>query len=492
MLFGVVLLLAVFGSFSCAMGGSAEEMGAHAVYRLSVANDTLISKEHVVCMSEKALGWDTQEAECDSGVGRLVRRLLIISTYFPPGIVKMQERLPGGNLDECPCLNFACEDGLNDGSVSQPGFLGLAVGSPCCGSMYSTFVLDVAKRTLVQSMTLPTLLGSNPLGFSCLLRQSIQGMMPLDEGGLSFSVSVYLCHARISNIISERDGRTLMEVLTAVISTNEAVMDLLLPREVLRAISGWLAAGPAATSLYDAGHCSFVRGPGNSRSSSHSRKEYLECKISPEFINHLPELEFSVQTCRYKNTFDMAYRTSVLYVDMNRMVDADGYLRIQSSGSITESLEEGGKLPLPKVVFGALFLENAVFSVTRYVRPGSAVAGFPMMLMEVARQGPPGNDGGEDGPMDEKSCAVPKTCRVGKKLFTSLNRCGASPDCGGIISHHYHPDTLECEVSLEVIGALGVLSLLFIATDVAILLLRWRVEKMTMSAASGLEMSKVK
>ncbi|EKF38645.1 hypothetical protein MOQ_001148 [Trypanosoma cruzi marinkellei] len=474
--------------------GLGEETKVRAVYKLSVVNDTLVSPEHVRCVSEKHGEGLVEESLCASGAGRLVRRLLYVDTRAPPGIVpNFNESLVLGiSLEDCmkSCAEGGWKD-EHDGDVGTPAVLGLQVASPCCGSRNSAFVLDVSRRIIKQLHALPHVTLSTER-FDCTIRQVYQAFLSTNDVGLSFPLELYVCEARVSNIISEISGRNIMGLLRAEISTRTAVEGILLPREVLTSISGWIgSAKNSDMSLQDVGACSFEKHV-EAKASTVRPREQLVCKIPTELRGSLPVLKLVIDVC--SGTSLQNFESSSLFVNLNQMIDNEGYLRLNSSGSISAALEkEVGLMQVPKVVIGALFLRDLILSLSRNSDAHSPASGLPLMSMRASKFN--SNDPIpkiNELPRNKGACAASKECKNGEVHFVSLNRCGASTDCSNFLPYYYNPKTLQCELKVGLVLALGSLGVLFILTEVAVLLMRRHLGKLLHSAAGEALASKKK
>ncbi|KAF8288485.1 hypothetical protein TcYC6_0034720 [Trypanosoma cruzi] len=481
----VALILMLCASLAQTVMGFGEETKVRAVYKLSVVNDSLVSPEHVRCVSNKSEKGLVEEIYCASGAGRLVRRLLYVDTRAPPGIVLdfNDSLILGISLHDCmkSCAVGGWKD-EHDGDVDTPAVLGLQVASPCCGSRHSAFVLDVSRRIIKQFYALSHITLSTER-FDCTIRQVYQAFLSPNDVGLSFPVELYVCEARISNIISEISGRSIMGLLRAEISTRRAVEGILLPREVLRSISGWIgSAKNSDMSLQDVGACSFEK-HGEAKASTVGPREQLVCKIPTELRGSLPVLKLVVDVCG--GTSLQNFESSSLFVDFNQMIDKEGYLRLDSSGSISAALEkEAGPLQVPKVVIGALFLRDLILSLSRDSDVQSPASGLPLMSIRASKF----NSNGpipkiNELPKEKIACAASKECKSGEVRFVSLNRCGTSTDCSNFLPFHYNPKSLRCELNVDLVLALGTLGALFILTEVAVLLMRRHIGKLLQSAA---------
>ncbi|KAH9600755.1 hypothetical protein LSM04_004402 [Trypanosoma melophagium] len=485
-----LLLLILFGAISQATAYSADSTPViKAVYKLSVLNDSLVSREQIFCVSTGVVSSVVEEHLCPSGFGRARYRMMYIKTQYPPGVL----RIPNNELTSGDtrftiiqkCMNYSCDgdygyngdldssnDDYNDNDDGYTYVVGLAVASPCCTSEFTTFLIIPSSLKMVQSTATTITFPDFEPFLSCTIHQVALEQMTSSALGLQFPVKLYLCGALVSTIVSEINGRTLLTVLTAVISTNRAVSRVLFPREVLRAISGWISDGStesgAGLSLHDAGACVFVEGP----------EEHMSCAIPLSLQNNLPILTIEVQRCNNRLRANSNSWAKIFCIDLNKLVDKDGFLRIWSSGSVSEALQRGAQeWEIPRVVVGALFLQESRITVTRNPVGDMPARGLPVLLLES-----------ESSALlrtpksllhsEERGCGSKKTCTGKEVLFTSLNRCGMSPECGNTIAYHYDGETLQCKLNVHVIASLSLLSALVIVSDVVVLLLQWHVEKM--------------
>ncbi|ORC88083.1 uncharacterized protein TM35_000181400 [Trypanosoma theileri] len=493
-----LLLLILFGAISHVTASTLRiDPTVKRVFKLSVLNDSLVSREQVLCLTEATGTFVEEESLCPSGFGRTMRRMVYIKTQYPPGIFRVLKNSPtrfGVSFPLEECMRFKCNDDDDDYDSSSGGgdsdeedyayVVGLSVASPCCGSLYTSFTIDPSSLTMVQSSNIVL----NDRGFLstsfCALRQVSIEQLPLASVGIPFPARLFLCNEVVSTIVNEFTGRTITHLLRAVVSTNTAVTRMLFPREVLRAISGWISDGTSdiSASLHDAGACVFLTTP----------YEHMACKIPPSLLNELPTMKMEVQGCRSRLVSNNYFWITLFDIDLKKLVDEDGFLRLGCSGSVSEALRRGAHdWEIPRIVLGALFLKDARISVTRNFADGVNARGIPIMVL-ASEKGERGRSPPTSDAYEVKGCAGRKTCEGKHVLFTSLNRCGMSPDCSDVISYRYDAETLECKLNVQVITSMSVLSVLVIISDVALLFLQRHVEKLTQTATNEMMQAKAK
>ncbi|RNF00036.1 hypothetical protein TraAM80_07854 [Trypanosoma rangeli] len=496
----VVLALMLLASSTLALSGVGEHVGALFVYRLSVKDGRLVSEERVNCTSLPGEAGLVKESLCSTGVGRLVRGLLLIDLRAPPGIshgfdVELRDF---ASLSQCvrSCTNGGVgllfdQKAINNSETGPPAVLGLHVGSPCCGEGYAVFVLDVSARKIAQYEVWSPSPPENFV-FDCQVWQINQ--MPFGGAymglGLIFPVGLYLCDVPVSNIVSDIDDRILVGLLQAEISVTEAVEGIFFPREVLTGISGWIASKPnSETSLRDAGACSFQK---QITTLTETPKEQLVCKVPNLLKGLLPVLKIVVKLCI--DHTQTKFSESSLFVDLNQMVDREGHLRLNSSGSISAALKDSNNaVEMPKVVIGVLFIRDLVISFARNPSFSPPTAGLPLVEMHASNFNSDGFFPGMNASRKESiACVLPKQCGRGEYYFPSIDRCGAPPDCGSFLPYRYNTETLRCEINIKLALIIFALSSLFILTDVALLLMRRHMEKLLRTLAEEELAQKVK
>ncbi|ESL07050.1 hypothetical protein TRSC58_05267 [Trypanosoma rangeli SC58] len=480
----VVLVLMLLAFPTLTLSDVEARVGASFVYRLSVKDGRLVSEERVRCASFPDEAELVDESLCSTGVGRLVRSLLYIDLRAPPGIshgfdIELRDL---ASLSECvrSCTNggvgllFDQNTTINS-DTGSPAVLGLHMGSPCCGEGYAGFVLDISARKIAQYEEWPPKLPENCV-FDCQVWQINRVPFGSTSLGLVFPVELYLCDAPVSNIFSDVDDRILMGLLQAEISVTEAVEGIFFPREVLTGISGWIASKPnSATSLRDAGACSFQK---QVTTLTKTPQEQLVCKVPNQLKGFLPVLKIVVELCIDQT--QTKFSGSSLFVDLNQMVDQKGYLRLNSSGSISAALKDfNNAVGLPKVMIGVLFIRDLVISFARNPSFSLPKAGLPLVEMHASKFNSDGFIPGMNASRTESiACVLPKRCGEGEYYFLSIGRCGAPPDCGSFLPYRYNTETLRCEMNIELALLMFALSFLFILTDVGLLLMRRHMEKL--------------
>ncbi|RNF25569.1 uncharacterized protein Tco025E_02249 [Trypanosoma conorhini] len=485
---GVVLLLVLLAALTLTLPGTEAGVGAKVVYRLSVMKGRIVSEERVYC-NDTRLGSEVKESRCANGVGRLQRDPLLVDLRAPPGISRSFDPLllVAVSVSDCvkSCVNggwcFKGDDEEPSGDgTSAPPVLGLHVGSPCCGEGYVSYVLDVPSRTITQyEGPLPRF--SRNSVFDCQVWQINQVPYAIDQGGLIFPVELFFCEVPVSNVVSELDDSTLVGLLQAEISMTESVDGIRFPREALIGISGWIVSEPhSGKTLRDAGLCYFSK---DAAGGGMAEEEQLVCRLPNGLRGFLPVLKIVVKVCI--ESTQIHFVDSAIFVDLNQMVDAEGYLRLNSSGSLSAALEKSNDgAPLPKVVIGVLFLRDLAIYFSRNSDPEMPTFGMPVVKMAASNFNSDGRIPGMNASRKESmACALPKKCGKGEFYFESINRCGISPNCGRFLPYRYNPNTLRCEANIKLILAVAVLGALFILTDVAVLMMRRNVGKLLRSAA---------
>jgi hypothetical protein len=505
----------------------------------------LQSSGYVLCQNSEAAAGSTDAntaalvaSWCTSGLGgRLISQSVNWSTIAAPGLQLLDQSTNSYRGRAWDCLTYACDtENTIDWTTTDtaPAALGgLSVGTPCCGSTNSTFVLYNTRGLVVQADMLPvTALNQEALllaeayaaaqaapaaatssssSFSvnltssmdyCLLRQlmpsaygtNVDGVSsttnPVGDGGLVLPVDVAICGEDVSDRIDTRHASLAMTGYTLVLSTADGLDQLSFPKELIESIAAWVAraAGTAAGTHSAANSLIRTKGLCTWRHSAgyvtaYRTGDYYDCTLPDSaLLQHLPPLLLSV---RNESIVDTAETNSSCSIALGLapcvVTTAAGAKRLRffSTGSLMAELKRRGAgmvaLRDPPIVVGVQQLRGATVAVTRtaYVAKWSS-AGFNLAMgLPLLYLAVPRGTAVADhfSAVSWYACVQPQTCKTRQLFYPSLNRC-ATKECVDIFIYHFNPDTFECTVQVSLVSLFAAMCFALLVAEATVLYLR--------------------
>ncbi|KPI84858.1 hypothetical protein ABL78_6086 [Leptomonas seymouri] len=469
--------------------------------------------------------------------GRLVSQKVNWSTLTAPGLQPL-DKSNTYRARAWDCITYTCDmenfvSTTTSASVAPAAVGGLSVGTPCCGSTNSTFVIYNSRGLVVQADVLPvtelnnealllaeaytaaqacSILSSsnaesvptvslrNAMDY-CLLRQlpswmygnSVEGADgDVGDGGIVLPVDVAICNEDLSDRIDTRSASLAVRGYNLLLVTADGVDELSFPKELIEGIASWVAHSPGvAFGSYGAheslrrkqGACAWRNNP--SYATAYRTGDYYACTLSDAtLLQHLPPLLLSVRNDSIVNTEETSSSCTVA-IDLAACATSNGEeLHFFSSGSLMHELrlqqDAMTNFTDPPIVVGLQHLRGSTMAVTRqaHIRKWASsnkflAAGFPLLYLATPRGTAMGNCTSSPS---RYACVRPQTCAKHHMFFTSLNRCAAK-ECVNVFLYHFDPETFECSVQVSIASLFAAMCVALLIAEATVLYLRRSTEQ---------------